>query len=102
MGYTFLEMAREIGHSAAMAKLHWDMMLLRKEKRNPRYTHRYAEYEEARALYVSRIRDSRQEPERRVRLPMAPPQTYDGSALRERNAVKPEKESDAHNPRRDK
>ena len=45
MGYTFLEMAREIGHSAAMAKLHWGMMLLRREKKNPRYMHRYAEYD---------------------------------------------------------
>ena len=80
IGYTSLELAQEIGHSSAMSQLRWVMMLLRKEKQNPRHMRRGGEYEEAHACYVSRIRDFRQEPERMVRLPTDPPRTYSGRA----------------------
>ena len=57
LGYTFLELAEEVGNSAARQHLHAEMMRLRSVNRNFRYMHHWAEYRDAYASYVNQIRE---------------------------------------------
>ena len=57
LGFTFLDLAEEIGNSAARQHLHAEMMRLRTVYRNYRYMHHWAEYRDAYESYVDQIRE---------------------------------------------
>ena len=57
LGFTFFELAEEIGDSAARHHLHAEMMRLRTLYRDFRYMHHWKEYRDAYETYVNQMRD---------------------------------------------
>ena len=57
LGFTFLELAEEIGNSAARQHSHSEMIRLRTLYRDFRYMHHWQEYRDAYEAYVHQIRD---------------------------------------------
>ena len=57
LGYTFLELAEEIGNSAARHHLRAEMMRLGAVHRYFRFTHHWVGYRDAYEAYVHQMRD---------------------------------------------